>query len=154
MLDRNKLFIFICVPLKTLLKSVQWFISNWSTTDSSECVKIGCSQSSDFHLDPALLHSNCGNRTIALSCPSSSCSFGPCHQWRLTQGISVWRRFWFWHLTKNSCHLFSLIKILPLLIQFKNNPDYFQNLLHIHRKLGKPLSGIFLLYNTGYVQAS
>lgn len=32
--------------------------------------------------------------------------------------VPVWRRFWFRHLTKNSCHLFSLIKILPLLIQF------------------------------------
>ena len=42
--------------------------------------------------------------------------------------VPVWRRFWFRHLTKNSCHLFSLIKILPLLIQFQNNPDYFQNL--------------------------
>lgn len=34
----------------------------------------------------------------------------------------------------------SLIKFLLLLILFYNNPDYFQNCLHIHRKLTKPLS--------------
>lgn len=31
MLDRNKLFTFICVPLKTLLNLSNGFISNWST---------------------------------------------------------------------------------------------------------------------------
>lgn len=39
--------------------------------------------------------------------------------------VPVWRWFWFRHFAKNSSHLFPLIKVLPLLIQLQNNPDYF-----------------------------
>lgn len=60
--------------------------------------------------------SNCGNRTIALSCPSSSCSFGPCHQWRLTQGISEK------NVSKGSCLNDCLNSSL-----FKSNIIFFPN---------------------------
>lgn len=40
------------------------------------------------------------------------------------------------------------------MFKFTFSQGNFKNyLLHVHRKLSKPLSGIFLLYNTGYMQA-
>lgn len=56
MLDRNKLFVFICVPMKTLLKSAHGLFPSGPRWNSSECFKIGCRWSSDFHWDLALLY--------------------------------------------------------------------------------------------------
>ena len=86
----DKLFIFICVPMKTLLKSAQWFISN-------------CDY---FHYE---ILQNVLRLAVARVLTSV---------WTLLS-FTVWRRFWFRHLTKNSCLSFLSSKIFHCSYNFK-----------------------------------